>query len=67
MEATQSRERWFAAFRPINEMDKLHPQWLSDLESLKNSLHAQGAKPKALEYVNEAFGRIVECIKKLAG
>ena len=55
-------------FQPqVNEMDKLHRQWLSDLESFKSSLHAQGAEPKALEYVNEAFGRIVERIKKLAG
>ncbi|MDN5753876.1 MAG: hypothetical protein L0H15_11480 [Nitrosospira sp.] len=48
-------------------MDKLHRQWLSDLESFKSSLRAQCAEPKALEYVNEAFGRIVERIKKLAG
>ncbi|MDN5881711.1 MAG: hypothetical protein L0H75_01065 [Nitrosospira sp.] len=55
-------------FQPqVNEMDKLHRQWLSDLESFKSSLRAQCAEPKALEYVNEAFGRIVERIKKLAG
>ena len=51
----------------VNEMNKLHRQWLSDLESFKISLRAQGAEPMALEYVNEAFGRLAERIKKLAG
>jgi hypothetical protein len=51
----------------VNEMDKLHRQWLSDLESFKISLRAQGAESMALEYVNEAFGRLAERIKKLAG
>jgi len=51
----------------VNEMNKLHRQWLSDLESFKSSLRAQGAEPKVLEYVNEAFGRLAERIKKLAG
>ena len=51
----------------VNEMDKLHQQWLSDLESFKSSLRAQGAEPMALEYVNEAFGCLAERIKKLAG
>lgn len=55
-------------FQPqVNEMDKLHRQWLSDLESFKSSLRALGAEPKAMEYVNEAFGRLAERIKKLAG
>ena len=30
----------------VNEMNKLHRQWLSDLESFKSSLRAQGAEPK---------------------
>ena len=70
-------ERGYQAFRgsgnrqvfqpQVNEMGKLHRQWLSDLENFKNSLRAQGAEPMALEYVNEAFGRIAERIKKLAG
>ncbi|MFS8082921.1 MAG: hypothetical protein ACMG51_05675 [Ginsengibacter sp.] len=47
-------------------MNKLHRQWLADLESFKSSLHAQGAEPKALGYLNEAFGRIAERIKQLA-
>ena len=50
-----------------NEMDKLHQQWLSDLETFKSALRAQGAEPMALEYVNEAFGRLAERIKKLSG
>ena len=55
-------------FRPqVNEMGKLHRQWLCDLESFKSSLRAQGAEPKTLEYVNEGFGRMAERIKKLAG
>ena len=70
-------ERGYQAFRgrgnlqvfqpQVNEMGKLHRQWLSDLENFKNSLRAQGAEPKALEYVNEAFGRLSERIKNLAG
>ena len=52
------------AFQPqVNEMGKLHRQWLSDLENFKKSLRPLGAEPKALEYVNEAFGRIAERIK----
>jgi len=51
----------------VKEMDKLHRQWLSDLESFKISLRAQGAESMVLEYVNEAFGRLAERIKKLAG
>ena len=50
----------------VHEMDKLHQQWLSDLESFKSALRAQGAEPRALEYVNEAFGHLAERIKKLA-
>jgi hypothetical protein len=48
-------------------MGQLHRQWLSDLETFKNSLRVLGAEPKALEYVNEAFGRLAERIRKLAG
>lgn len=70
-------ERGYQAFRgsgnlqvvqpQVNELDKMHRQWLSDLESFKSALRAQSAEPKALEYVNEAFGRLAERIKKLAG
>ena len=69
-------ERGYQAFRgsgnlqvfqsQVNEMDKMHRQWLADLESFKSSLHVQGADPKALAYVNEAFGRLAERINKLA-
>ena len=51
----------------VHEMDKLHQQWLSDLESFKRALRAQGAESMALEYVNEAFGHLAERIKQLAG
>ena len=51
----------------VREMDQLHQQWLSDLERFKRALRAQGAEPRALEYVNEAFGHIAERIKQLAG
>jgi hypothetical protein len=51
----------------VHEMDQLHQQWLSDLESFKSALRAQGAEPRALEYVNEAFGHLAERIKILAG
>jgi hypothetical protein len=70
-------ERGYQAFRgsgnlqvfqpQVNELGRLHRQWLSDLNGFKNSLRAQGAEPKALEYVNEAFSRLTERIKELAG
>lgn len=44
-------------------MDKQHRQWLSDLESLKSALRAQGAETKVLEYVNEVFGRLAKRIQ----
>jgi len=55
-----------AAQLQVHEMDKLHRQWLSDLERFKSALREQGAEPMALEYVNEAFGRLAERIEKLA-
>jgi hypothetical protein len=66
-------ERGYQMFRKsgsqlqINEMNELYRQWLSDVDSFKSSLRAQGAEPKALEYVNEGFSRLAERIKKLAG
>jgi hypothetical protein len=54
-------------FQPqLNQLDKLHRQWLSDLENFKISLRAQGVEPKALEYVNEAFRGLAERINKLS-
>jgi hypothetical protein len=70
-------ERGYQAFRgagnlqgfqpQVNQLRKLHRQWLSDLESFQSSLRAQSVEPKALEYVNEAFGRFAERINKLSG
>jgi hypothetical protein len=55
-------------FQPqIKELDKLHQQWISDLAIFKDSLLAGGTEPKTLEYMEEAFGRLAERIKKLAG
>lgn len=55
-------------FQPqVNELGRLHAQWLSNLDSFKSSLREQGVEPKALEYVNEAFGRLAERIRQLAG
>ena len=50
----------------VKELDKLHQQWISDLAIFKHSVRAGGAEPKALEYVEEAFGRLAERIEKLA-
>jgi len=55
-------------FRPqLDELNRLHRRWLSDLDSFKDSLRTQGAAPKALEYVDDAFGRLAGRIKQLAG
>jgi hypothetical protein len=55
-------------FQPqVKELDKLHQQWISDLAIFKHSLRAGGAELKALEYMEEAFGRLAERIKKLVG
>ena len=51
----------------LHELERLHQQWLSDVEDFKQSLRAQGAEPKALEYVNEAFGHLADRIQTLAG
>lgn len=50
-----------------SELERIHRKWLTDLNAFKNSLQAQGAEPKVLEYVNEAFGRLADRIKQLAG
>ncbi len=51
----------------IEELARLHRQWLSEVESFKNSLRAQGVAPLAMEYLNEAFARLSTRIKPLAG
>ena len=54
-------------FQPqVHELDRLYRQWLSDLDNFKSSLRAQGVEPKALAYMDEAFGRLAERIKQLA-
>jgi len=61
------RGRGMQVFQPqVNELGRLHRQWLSDLDSYKSALRAKGAEPKVLEYVNEAFGRLAERIQQLA-
>ena len=70
-------ERGYQAFRgsgslqvfqqQVNELGRLHRQWLAELDSFKDSLRAQGAEAKTLEYINEAFGHLAERIKQLAG
>ncbi|MBV5676217.1 transposase [Zoogloea sp.] len=70
-------ERGYQAFRAsgnlqvfqpqLDELNRLHRQWLSDLNAFKDSLRTLGAEPKVLEYVNEAFGRLTDRIKQLAG
>lgn len=55
-------------FRPqLDELGRMHRQWQSDLAAFKESLRTQGAEPKVLKYVSEAFGRLAERIKQLAG
>ncbi len=70
-------ERGYQAFRAsgnlqvfqpqLDEFGRLHQQWLSDFDTFKDSLYAQGAAPKVLAYVNEAFSRLADRIKQLAG
>jgi hypothetical protein len=69
-------ERGYQAFRgsgnlqvfqpQVNELGRLHRQWLSDLDSFKSALRMQGVEAKAVEYMDEAFGRLIERIKQLA-
>ena len=68
-------ERGYQAFRAsgdlpvfqpqVSEMDKLHRQWLADLDRFKASVG--DAQPKALAYVDAAFVGLVERIRQLAG
>ncbi len=51
--------------RQVNELGRLHRQWLADLASFKACVG--DAHPKALAYVNEAFAHLVERIERLAG
>lgn len=68
-------ERGYQAFRgsgnlqvfqqQVNELSRLHWQWLADLDRFKASV--RDAQATAWEYVNEAFGHLVGRIKQLAG
>lgn len=68
-------ERGYQAFRAsgnlqifqqqVNALGRSHRQWLADLDSFKASV--RDAQPKALAYVNEAFGHLVERIRQLSG
>lgn len=68
-------ERGYQAFRgsgnlqvfqpQLDELDRLHRQWLSDLDAFKDSLRTQGSAPMVLDYVNEAFGRMADRIQQL--
>lgn len=70
-------ERGYQAFRggghphvfqpQLDELDRRHRQWRSDLERFKSALQAEGIAPQALAYVNEVFGHLAERIKALAG
>ena len=54
-------------FQPqVKEMDKLHQQWIADLETFRRALQTQGHNPKTLETVNEVFQRLADRIKNLA-
>ena len=47
-----------------SNLEHMHRNWLTDLNAFKDSLHAQGAEPKALKYVDEAFGLLADRIKQ---
>lgn len=56
-----------AVFQPqVSELNKLHRQWLSDLEDFKTSLRAQHIEPKTIEAISEVFERLAKRIKTLA-
>lgn len=55
------------AYQPrINELNRLHQQWLSDIASFKSALRAQKADPRALAYVDKAFEQLTDRIRQLA-
>jgi len=51
----------------LHELERLHSQWLADLDGFKSLLRMQGVEPMVLEYVDVAFGRLADRIKQLAG
>lgn len=70
-------ERGYLAFRgsgqqpvfqaQLDDLGRLHRQWLADVDRYIDSLRAQGAEPKALAYIVEAFASMADRIKQLAG
>lgn len=54
-EASEAERR--KASRPDDGMAEFSED---DLDALKKSLRTQGAEPKVLEYVSEAFGRLAD-------
>jgi hypothetical protein len=54
-------------FQPqVKAMDKLHQQWIADLETFRGVLRTQSIDPKTLVAVNEVFQRLADRIKTLA-
>ena len=49
----------------LDDLGRRHRQWLADRDRYIDSLRAQGAEPKALAYVVEAFGSMADRIKRL--
>ena len=70
-------ERGYQAFRgtgnlqvfqsQTDELRRRHRQWLSELDSFKKLLRAQGTEANVVEFFNEAFGHLAHRIDKLAG
>jgi hypothetical protein len=51
---------------PVKEMDKLHQQWIADLETFRGVPRTQSIDPKTLVAVNEVIQRLADRIKTLA-
>ena len=75
LQAAATLERGYQAFRgngmavfqpQVDELNQRYRQWLADVDCFKDALRANGAEQMVLEYVNEAFGRFVERIQRLA-
>ncbi|MDP9123900.1 MAG: hypothetical protein M3N82_04775 [Pseudomonadota bacterium] len=64
---TRRAEQWGleAVLTQVDATDTLYQKWLSDVESFKAGLRGLG-EPKALNYVDEVFGRFAVRIERLA-
>lgn len=49
------------------DLEKLHRQWLLDVEAFKAALRAKDVDPRAIGYINEAFGQVEARLKTLTG